>query len=386
MNHMFSRAITLPERPSTSFFLWGPRQTGKSTLLHALYPGAFWIDLLQTDLFFRYGERPHLLREETAVLARGSLVVIDEIQKTPPLLDEVHWLIENRKLVFALSGSSARRLRRTPANLLGGRARRFELSGLVSREVEPAFDLVRMLNRGYLPSHYLSETAEPLLQGYVHDYLKEEILFEGLVRRLPVFSSFLSAAALSDTEMLSYATIARDCAVSGHTVRDYYQILVDTLLGHLLPAYTKRPKRRVIRAPKFYFDDVGVVNCLARRGVLQPRSELFGKAFENWVFHELRCYSAYHGRPHELSYWRLAGGTEVDFIVDDMALAIEAKATAHVTSDHLKGLRELAVDHRSVKRRFIVSLDAKRRITEDGIEVLPYKEFAGELWSGSLLR
>jgi predicted AAA+ superfamily ATPase len=184
MNHIFSRAIHLPKRPTTSFFLWGPRQTGKSTLLRALYPDAFWIDLLQTDVFFRYEERPHLLREDTAALTRGSLVVIDEIQKTPPLLDEVHWLIENRRLVFALSGSSARRVRRTPANLLGGRAKRFELSGLVSHEIEPGFDLVRMLNHGYLPSHYLSETAEPLLQGYVYDYLKEEILFEGLVRRL----------------------------------------------------------------------------------------------------------------------------------------------------------------------------------------------------------
>ncbi len=241
MNRKFTGAIDLPRRPSSSFFFWGPRQTGKSTLLRALYPDAFWIDLLQTEVFFRYEERPRLLHEDTAGLRWGSLVVIDEIQKTPHLLDEVRGLIENRRLVLALSGSSARRVRRTSANLLGGRARRFELSGLVSREIHPGFDLVRMRNQGYLPAHYLSETAESVLQGYVHDYLKEEILFEGLVRRLPVFSNFLTAAALSDTEMLSHATITRDCAVSGHTVRDYYQILIDTLLGHVLPADTKHP-------------------------------------------------------------------------------------------------------------------------------------------------
>ena len=161
-------------------------------------------------------------------------MVVDEAQKIPPLFDEIHWLIENRRRIFVLCGSSARRVRRSQANLLGGRALRYELFGLVSTELGAEFDIVRMLNHGYLPRHYLEDSPQPLVLAYVQDYLKEEVLAEGLSRSLPVFSSFLSSAALSDTGVLNYATIARDCGVSAHTVRDYFEILVDTLLGKLL--------------------------------------------------------------------------------------------------------------------------------------------------------
>jgi predicted AAA+ superfamily ATPase len=223
---MLPRRLELPRKPTRSLFLWGPRQTGKSTLLRALYPAAYWIDLLDTDALVRFTQRPALLREEVTALPRHQLVVIDEVQKVPGLLDEVHGLIESQKRVFALCGSSARRVRRTHANLLGGRALRFELFGFVSAELGTQFDLVRMLNHGYLPRHYLAEAAPPLLAAYVQDYLKEEILAEGLTRSLPMFSHFLAAAALADGAALNYATIARDCGVSAHTVRDYFQILV----------------------------------------------------------------------------------------------------------------------------------------------------------------
>lgn len=185
---------------------------------------------------------------------------------------------------------------------------------------------------------------------------------------------------------MNYSTIARDCAVSSPAVREYFQILIDTLLGRFLPAYIKRPKRRVIQSPKFYFSDVGVVNYLAKRGSIQPGSELFGKAFENWVFHELTAHSWYRERFDELSYWRLAGGTEVDFILNDMEIAIEAKAAKNISTDHLRGLRALREDHPKVKRRLVVSLDTKTRTTEDGIEILPYKEFARQLWAEELIR
>ncbi len=283
----------------------------------------------------RFAQRPATLREEVAALPRSRLVVIDEVQKIPGLLDEVHALIESRHQVFALCGSSARRVRCSQANLLGGRALRYELFGLVSAELGSRFDLVRMLNHGYLPRHYLDDAPLPLLRAYVHDYLKEEILAEGLTRNLPVFSSFLAAAALSDTGTLNYATIARDCAISAHTVRAYFEILVDTLLARLVPAYVRRPKRRVIQAPRLYFADVAVVNTLARRGQLEPGGELFGKAFENWVCHELTAYAHYRQGGHELSYWRLTTGVEVDFVVDEMEWAIEAKATRVAHGDHL---------------------------------------------------
>ena len=383
---MIQRSLVLPPRPKYSFFLWGPRQTGKTTMLRSTYPDAYWIDLLDTDTLIRLTQRPARLREEADALPRNRLIVIDEAQKIPALFDEIHWLIENRRRVFVLCGSSARRVRRSHANLLGGRALRYELFGLVSRELGAEFDLVRMLNHGYLPRHYLEDTPAPLIRAYVQDYLKEEVLAEGLSRSLAVFSNFLNAAALSDTAVINYATIARDCGVSAHTVRGYFEVLVDTLLGRELPAYVRRPKRRIIRAPRFFFGDVGVVNLLTRRGQIEPGSELFGKAFENWLHHELAAYAAYSGEAHELSYWRLTTGVEVDFIIDDMAYAVEAKASRYVTADHLRGLRELAREHSRIKKRFVVSLDPQPRVTEDGIEVLPHAVFTQLLWQGDLLR
>jgi predicted AAA+ superfamily ATPase len=383
---MVQRLLVLPQHPRHSLFLWGPRQTGKTTLLRSVYPDAHWIDLLNTDTLIRLSQRPALLREEAEALPRQRLIVVDEAQKIPALFDEIHWLIENRRRIFVLCGSSARRVRRSQANLLGGRALRYELFGLVSAELGTQFDLVRMLNHGYLPRHYLEESPAPLVRAYVQDYLKEEVLAEGLSRSLPVFSSFLSSAALSDTAVLNYATIARDCGVSAHTVRGYFDILVDTLLGRYLPAYVRRPKRRTIRAPRFFFADVAVVNLLARRGRIEPGSELFGKAFENWVHHELAAYAQYRGQEHDLSYWRLTTGAEVDFIINDMEYAVESKASRSVTADHLRGLRELSAEHPRVKKRFVVSLDSQMRRTEDGIEVLPYGVFAQRLWQGDLFR
>jgi predicted AAA+ superfamily ATPase len=378
---MFRRSLGLPPPGHETFFLWGPRQTGKTTLLREAYPDALWLDLLKADEYRRYLERPELLRQELAGDPAPRQVVIDEVQKVPALLDEVHWLHERQRIRFALAGSSARKVRRGAANLLGGRAVRYELHGLTARELGGDFDLVRLINRGYLPSHYTSARAERLLASYVGDYLKEEVAAEGLVRNLPVFSAFLGAAALADGELVNVANIARECGVASPTVKGHFTILEDTLLGRWLPGYTKRPKRRVIAAPKFYFSDVGVVNHLARRGRLEPGSELFGKAFENWVFHELRAANAYGEHFHELAYWRLASGIEVDFIVGAMRLAIEAKATARVTSDHLKGLRHLHTDHPAA-RRLLVCLEPRRRRTDDGIEILPaaaYGETIDEL-------
>ena len=381
---MFKRQLRLPAPGTETFFLWGPRQTGKTTLLHATYPDAFWIDLLKAEEFRRYLHNPELLRGELAARESVRQVVIDEVQKVPQLLDEAHWLHEHRGIRFALCGSSARKVKRGQANLLGGRAVRYELHGLTAQEIGRDFDLNRMLNHGYLPSIYQSDRPRPLLNSYAADYLKEEVAAEGLVRNLPVYSEFLNVAALSDAELVNFSTIARDCGVSSHTIKGYFQILEDTLLGRWLPAYTKRPKRRVIAAPKFYFGDVGLVNHLARRGDLHAGSELYGKAFENWLFHELSAHNAYSGAFARLSYWRLASGIEVDFIINDIQLAIEAKATAKVTADHLKGLRALVQDHPRIRHRIIVCLEPSSRRTEDGIWILAAAEFCRRLSAGDL--
>jgi len=378
---MFQRAISLPPPGTETFFLWGPRQTGKSTLLRQAYPEALWIDLLRSEEYRRYLQSPELLRQEIAARPVRQ-VVIDEVQKVPALLDEVHWLLEHSGVQFALCGSSARKVRRGGANLLGGRAVRRELLGLTAREVGDDVDLGRLLNHGYLPRAYLSERPNRVLNAYVSDYLKEEIAAEAVVRNVPAFADFLAIAALSDTEPVNFSNIARETGVSSHTIKSYFEILVDTLLGRWLPAYRRRPKRRVAVAPKFYFADVGVVNHLARRGPVRQRSELFGKAFENWVHHELVAANAYAEAYATISNWRLSTGTEVDFIVNDMEVAIEAKATARVTDHHLKGLRELRADHPEVGERVVVCLEPKARRTADGIMILPAGEFVKRLGDG----
>jgi len=381
---MKKRKLNLPLAQQETFFLWGPRQTGKSTLLKSTYPDAVWIDLLKAEEFRRYLNNPELLRQELPREGEMPFVVIDEVQKLPGLLDEVHWLHENRHVHFALCGSSARKVKRGHANLLGGRAIRYELFGFVAGEFLPEFDLDRFINHGYLPRIYLSKQPRRLLNAYVANYLKEEIAAEGLVRNLPVFSDFLNMAALSDTEPVNFSTIARDCGVSSKTIKEYFQILEDTLLGRWLVSYRKRPKRRVAAAAKFYFSDVGVVNFLAKRGTLERGGELYGKAFENWCFHELTACNMYSEAYAELSYWRLSSGAEVDFIINDMEVAIEAKASQKINAKHLKGLRNLKVDHPSVKRRMIICLEQKSRETDDGIEIVPAKDFVEMLWHGEI--
>ena len=382
---MIKRELNLPKKPNKSYFLWGPRQAGKSSLLKSLYPKAIYINLLDTDEFIKYNEKPYLLRHELlAQNEKGTFVIIDEIQKVPLLLDEVHNLIENYNYKFALCGSSARKVRKAGVNLLGGRAVRYELYGFSAQELKDRFNLLTIINHGYIPNHYLSKEPKKLINSYINNYLKEEIKEEGLVRKISSFSEFLFNAALSDTELINYANISRECGVSLPAVKEYFQILVDTLLGRFLPAFRKRPKRRVIQSPKFYFFDVGIVNFLTKRNNLEPGSELFGKAFENWVFHELNSYNSYKEKYLDFSYWRLASGTEVDFIVNNMEYALEVKAKGKITDNDLKGLREIIKDHKNIKQRYLISLVEKDRLLDDGILILSYQSFIKKLWSGEL--
>jgi predicted AAA+ superfamily ATPase len=380
---MYQRKLDLSSVKRT-FFLWGQRQTGKSSLLKSTFGKQHYVDLLKSDEFLTFSQRPETLRERLAPLRRGTIVILDEVQKVPQLLDEVHSLIEDKGLIFGLAGSSARKLKRGRANLLGGRARRYELRGFSAAELDGDFNLVRMLTRGYLPAFYLDDEFALSHRSYVGDYLKEEVLAEGLTRNLPVFSRFLETAALADTEILNFSNIGREVGVSPKTAAAHYEVLVDTLIGSFLPAYVKRMKRRTVQSPKFYFHEVGIVNSLSRRSSIEQGSSIFGKAFENWVFHELQCFLLYAQSDLPLSYWKLTTEAEVDFVLGSMEIAIEAKSSERVSADHLKGLRELKDDFPRVRQRVVVCLEKHVRVTEDGIWIVPFQEFIRRLWSNPL--
>lgn len=380
-----SRLLTLPDHPGQSVFLWGPRKTGKSTWIRAHLPEAEVIDLLQSEEFFDFSTRPQLLRERLASRP-VPWVVIDEIQKVPQLLDEVHWLIENRRQRFLLTGSSARKLRRGQANLLGGRAWRRQMRPLTLQEAgQSPRPLAETLTSGLLPAHYLSPQPLEDLRAYVSDYLKEEIAAEALTRNLPLFGQFLRAAAISNGELLNLENVAREVGVSARTVANYYEILEDTLLGERVGAWRKAATRRLLVTDKFYLFDVGVANYLMRRQPA-PGTPEFGKSFEQLVFMELRAYQAYRAPELEIRYWRTASGFEVDFLLDDRRLAIEVKS-GRVHQTDLKGLSALS-DDAPVGRRMVVCLEKSPRELTDRhgpVQLLPLDEFVRQLWAGELI-
>lgn len=382
---MYNRILNLDLIQQQTCFLWGPRQTGKSTLIRSLFPRARRYDLLLADVYRALIDRPETIREECLAAgldgdSQADPIVIDEVQRIPELLNEVHWLAENRGLRFLLCGSSARKLKRGGGNLLGGRAVRYQLHPLVSAEI-PEFSLDKALNAGLLPRHYLSTRPHRLIQAYVGDYLREEIAAEALTRNIPAFSRFLEVATLSNGELINYNTIAAECGVSAPTAKGYFQILEDTLIGSMVPAFRRRAKRRVVGAPRFYFFDIGVVAHLTGRGHVQPGSELFGRVFEHFIFMELSAYSSYSGAFFPISYWRTTSGHEVDFIFGDVAL--EVKSTSRVQDRRLKGIRAFKEEF-DMARYIVVSRESAPRQTADGILILPWRDFLDRLWSGAI--
>jgi predicted AAA+ superfamily ATPase len=381
MGKIIKRLLNLNLPPGQSAFLWGPRRVGKSYWIRHHCGTAPIVDLLKSDEYADYASRPAVLRERFGS-GRHPLVVIDEIQKVPALLDEIHWLIENTAVAFLLTGSSARKLRHGHANLLAGRAWRRHMTPLSLLEVD-GFDLERVVLTGLLPPHFLSSHPREDLRAYVGDYLKEEIAAEALTQNIPAFTEFLRVAAITSSELLNYTNVARESGVSAKVVRSYFGILEDTYLGFRLPPWRKARNRRLIETEKFYLFDVGISNYLARR---EPRlgSAEFGKALEHYILMELKAYQAYRQPELALYFWRTASGQEVDFILGDLDVAIEVKGARRVHEGDVRGLRALAEEHR-VKRSIIISLERQPRTLETGIEVLPWETFVRRLWDGALL-
>jgi predicted AAA+ superfamily ATPase len=379
---MYDRKQIFKDAASESLFFWGARQTGKSTLLKTLFPDALWFDLLLTEEYNRLSKNPEYLRKTILAMPSVSTVVIDEIQLISQLLNEVHWLIVNKGVRFILSGSSPRKILRSGANLLGGRALRYELYPLVSPEI-PNFDLLRALNNGLLPRHYDANNALKLLSAYIGSYLRDEIVAEARLRNVAVFSRFLETAAFTNGEIVNYSNIATDIGISVPTVKEYFQILEDTLLGRFLPSFQKKPKRRVIQSPKFYMFDVGIVNSLLNRGKIGFGTEVFGKAFEHFIYQEIYAHSRYSELNYNISYWHTATHKEVDFVLGDHEVAIEVKSTGEAQAKHIGGLKTFAEDY-TVKKRILVSNDLYPRLI-DNVLVLPWKVFLQQLWNGEII-
>lgn len=357
----------------SGFFLFGPRGTGKTYLIRQTLTDCPVFDLLDDDVYQRLVRRPKRLSEEIANSVRW--VVIDEIQKLPSLLDEVHRLIEQRKIRFLLTGSSARKLKRGGANLLGGRAWEAQLFPLIESEI-PDFSLTRYFYRGGLPRIYLSDEPEEDLKAYVHLYLNEEVKAEALTRKIENFIRFLDVMALNNGQELLYQGISNDCGVPVRTVENYLSVLKDTLIGFELVPFLASTKRKAITRSKFYFFDVGVAGFLANRGVVKERSKSYGECFEHWLILETRARLSYRRKDLPLQYWRTKNGFEVDLVLGREA-AVEFKSTDDARPDHLRGLRALSEEGK-IRRYILVSNDPIAR-TVDGIRLLHWRDYLREL-------
>ncbi len=376
---LFPRVLSLNQLvASKSFFLFGPRSTGKSTLIRQQFGEAVTVNLLRSNVFLDLSQNPSRLADLCRAIARtSSVVVIDEIQKLPQLLDEVHHLIETTTLHFVLTGSSARKLKRSGVNLLAGRAWQANLFPFTSTEI-PEFDLDRYLQFGGLPQVVTSDAPHEELDAYVNTYLKEEIKEEALVQNVVHFSRFLKVAALANAEQLNYTKVSQDTGIPASSVRAYFDVLTDTFLGFQLEPWRGSPTRKAVSTAKFYFFDVGVANFLRGNHTLPRHTEEFGKSFEHLIAMELRAWLSYRRLKKDLTYWRTASGLEVDFMVGD-DLAVEVKATTRVSDSDLKALRLLRKDCPEIQG-IVVSLDEVARQTADGLRLLPWRQFLSELW------
>ncbi len=386
------RHLELKIPPGQSIFLWGARNSGKSTYLRRNFSDSIYYDLLQTDVYLRLLKEPFRLRQEILQLSPETLkkpIIIDEVQKIPLLLNEVHWLIENHKPChFILCGSSARKLKATGTHLLAGRAWKTHFYPLVYPEINN-FDLLRALKHGLLPVAYFSNQPRRFLKSYIQDYLVEEIQKESLVRNLAGFARFLDAMAISHGELTNFVNISRDCGVDAKTVKQYYDILVDTLVGYRLDPFRKLGKRNVITSTsKFYLFDVGVAGFLQRRSLDILKGKDAGAAFEHWLLTEIIAYRGLNDLDFSISYWRTKSDLEVDFILGNGEIAIEAKISNHVKKVDLRGLEAFVEEHQP-KQAYCVSLTPKaRKITlSNGAYLidLPWQDFIQKLWNQEII-
>lgn len=375
LSAMYRRLLTKPIEMNRSFFIFGPRGTGKTTWLRGCFGAedTVQIDLLNSDLYTELLARPSRL-ETLAAASKSGWVVLDEIQRVPELLNEVHRLIESRGLRFAMTGSSARSLRKKGVNLLAGRALTFHMHPLVSSELGNDFDLEKAIRFGHLPSVTASASPQEYLRSYVQTYLREEIQQEGLTRNLGNFARFLETASFSQGSPIVVSEIAREAALDRKLIEGYFGILEDLMIGVRLPVFTKRAKRRLVAHPKFYFFDTGVYRTIRPMGPLDTPEEVGGLSLETLCFQELRALNDMLGLEYELYYWRTGDGTEVDFVLYGSRglLAFEIKRSGRYDRSDLTGLRAFKKDYPMARCYLLYGGDTVRE--EDGIRIIPVKQ------------
>ena len=379
---MYKRIFDIENRLDEGMFLFGGRQVGKSTLLRERFPKAIYVDLLDPDTRKRFRRRAMDFYEMLVKYPPKTLVIVDEIQKLPELLDVVHKLMVENGLHFILSGSSARKIKKAGVNQLGGRANEEHLYPLVYAEI-PDYDFGRAIQNGMIPRHYEVKDARGRLKNYVNLYLREEIEEEALVQNIDTFERFLEVAAVTNTEILNFDNIASDCGVSVNTAKAYFKILYDTLLGFEVKPYRKVIKRKLYQTSKFYFFDVGIPNYLLHRFHLMPGTPEYGHAFESLVMQEIRAYLGYSDSEEELTYWHTYNKDEVDAVIGDARVAIEIKSTDHIESEHKKGLQRFVEEHPDAKQ-IIVSRDTLTR-RSGNIDLYYVTDFFKALWAGEII-
>jgi len=376
---MFKRSVNITELlKKNSYFLFGPRGTGKSFLIRNTLENYSYINLLESRIYLALKNDPDHLES----LIDQKLVVVDEIQRVPELLNVVHRLIEERQILFLLTGSSARKLKRGGANLLAGRAYSASLFPFTWFEIanHQTFSLERYLKHGGLPKAYIEDDPWDFLFSYVDTYLKEEIQAEALSRNLPNFSRFLSQAAIRSSELLNYTKVGCDAQISPNTARDYYQILEDTLIGYQLEPWTLSEKRKAIQTSKFYLFDTGVTNALRNITTIPDGTDYFGRAFEQFLCNELKAYISYRRIREPLKFWRSTSKYEVDFILENK-VAIEVKAAKKTSARDHSGLKAIAEEPVQWQRKLLISRDPQSQLYTNGIEHMHWQVFLQKLWA-----
>lgn len=392
---MYHRFLKMNLEKGVSAFLWGAPKTGKSTYLKDTYPNSVRFDFLDSQKYLEYIKSPWKLREDILKLDKALLqnpIIIDEVQKIPAIMDEIHFMIETHHLDFILCGSSFRKMRIPGVNMLGGRALVYKFYPLVYPEIKESFNLLKILQYGLIPKHYSSSNTKEKIQGYIENYLTYEVQLEAQIRDIAKFSRFFDAVAFSHGEMINYTNIARDVGVSAITVKEHYQILVDMLIGYLIHPFRKSTGRDIISAtPKFYFFDVGLANCLAKRTINNLGGIEAGKALEHYMFLELHAYIQLTKSDYDINYWRTKTGIEIDFVLhikNNNLVPIEIKISNNLHKTDLKNMKIFMKEY-AIKLGYIVCMEpsSRRIILDDSSEIITYpvEEFLKDLWDGKIL-